>query len=70
MQINVGEQYFYKTSKSRGRPFVGKVVKRQGLFVKLENREGDVVSVQQKFIVRPYERLVYNTKAKRQAATA
>lgn len=66
MTIVVGENRFYKTSKGRGRPFVGEVVKNLGIAIIMKNlRTGEEMRVQPKFIGKPYEFKPYETKAKK-----
>ena len=49
--ITVGEKYFFKTAKTRGRPFVGEVVKKAGMFTMIQGRDGEVVRVK----TNPYQ---------------
>lgn len=65
--INVGEKYFFKTAKTRGRPFVGEVVKKAGMFTMIQNKDGDVVRVKTYLIGRPYVFTPYQTKKRREA---
>lgn len=70
MTINVGEKYFFKLAKTRGRPFVGEVVKRAGMFTMFQTGNGDIVRVKTALIGRPYEFKPYNTAKRRAAAEA
>lgn len=64
--VTVGEKYFFKLSKTRGRPFVGEVVKRAGMFTLMQGRDGEIVRVKTNLIGRSYTFTPYNT-AKRRA---
>lgn len=70
MTINVGEKYFFKLAKTRGRPFVGEVVKRAGMFTMVQGRDGEVLRVKTALIGRPYAFTPYNTKKRRELADA
>lgn len=67
--INVGEKYYFKTAKTRGRPFVGEVVRKAGMFTLMQGRDGEVIRVKTNLIGRPYTFTPYNT-AKRRAEAA
>lgn len=67
--INVGEKYFFKLAKTRGRPFVGEVVRKAGMFTLIQGKDGEVVRVKTNLIGRPYEFTPYNTKQRRAATT-
>lgn len=60
--MNVGEKYFFKLAKTRGRPFVGEIVKKAGIFTKMQIKNGEVINVPTKLIGRPYEFKPYNLK--------
>lgn len=57
--VEVGQKYYYKLSKTRGRPFVGEVKRRCGVFTEIENN-GEIVRVPTKFIIREYTFKPYN----------
>jgi hypothetical protein len=61
--INVGSKYFYKLSKSRGRPFVGEVTRKAGIFTEVVNKDGVTVRVPTKFIGKEYHFKPYNKKS-------
>ncbi len=63
VMVEVGKQYFYKTTKSRGRPFVGEVTRKMGALTELVNRKGETVRIQSKYILRPYAFKPYNKAA-------
>ena len=66
--MDKGDMVFYKLAKGRGRPFVGTVVKKMGIFTEIENKiNGDTVRVPTKFVGRAYEFRPYNTKSRKAA---
>jgi hypothetical protein len=67
--VTVGEMFTFKTTKGRGRPFVGEVVRKAGALTYMKMKDGAVVAVQSKMILKPYNFKPYNTK-KRQAEVA
>lgn len=69
MNVNVGEKFVFKKNVGRGRPFIGEVVKKAGMFTYMKVKNGDVIPVQTKMILHAYEFKPYNTK-KRQAEAA
>jgi hypothetical protein len=66
--VEVGKQYRFKTTKGRGRPSVGTVVRKAGVFVVVLNR-GQEVRLPVKALYTEHKFVPYNTK-KRQAAQA
>jgi hypothetical protein len=61
MEKIVGNDYHYKTTSGRGRPFVGKLVRKAGIFLELQNlRSGDVVRVSPGKVGKPYTFKPYN----------
>ena len=64
--VTVGEKFTFKTTKSRGRPFVGEVVRKAGALTYMKLKDGSVLPVQTKMVLKPYSFKPYNTK-KRQA---
>lgn len=67
--VAVGEKFTFKTTKSRGRPFVGEVVRKAGALTYMKLKDGTVLPVQTKMVLKPYSFKPYNTK-KRQAEVA
>lgn len=63
--VTVGEKFTFKTTKSRGRPFVGEVVRKAGALTIMKMKDGSVVTVQTKMIIKPYSFKPYNTKARK-----
>lgn len=59
--VEVGRKYYYKLAKTRGRPFVGEVVRRCGIFTEIENR-GEIVRVPTKMIIKEYTFKPYNKR--------
>ena len=64
---NVGEMVYFKTSKGRGRPYVGKIVRKMGIFTEIENK-GQMIRVPAKLVGKDYTFKPYNTKAIKAAA--
>lgn len=60
MELNVGEKYTFKITKGRGRPFVGQVIKKMGIFTILQMKDGQEVRVSTKNVIRKYEFKPYN----------
>lgn len=59
--MNIGDMYYYKTSKTRGRPYVGTVTRKLGFMVELRNKHnGQLMCVNTKYVGRPYEFKPYN----------
>ena len=67
--VAVGDQVYYKTSKTRGRPYVGTVIRKMGIFTEIENK-GEIIRVPSKLIKGTYTFRNYNTKARIAAAQA
>lgn len=67
--VTVGEKFTFKTTKSRGRPFVGEVVRKAGALTYMKLKDGTVLPVQTKMVLKPYSFKPYNTK-KRQTEVA
>lgn len=65
--VTVGEKFTFKTTKSRGRPFVGEVVRKAGALTYMKMKDGTVVPVQTKMVLKPYSFKPYNTKARKAA---
>ena len=65
--MNIGEKFTFKVSKGRGRPFVGEIIKKQGVFTVMKMKNGEEVRISTKNIIKPYEFKPYNTR-KRDAA--
>ncbi len=52
--IAVGDEFRYKVTNGRGRPAVGKVIAKNGLFIKMENlRTKEVSLVKRKMLTTP-----------------
>lgn len=60
----IGEKYTFKTTKSRGRPFVGEIVRKAGALTYMKMKDDNVVAVQTKMVLKPYSFKPYNTKAR------
>lgn len=60
--MEIGQMYTFKKSSGRGRPSVGKVVRKAGILTYLELKSGEVISIQTKYLLKPYEFKQYNTK--------
>lgn len=63
--VTVGEKFTFKTTKSRGRPFVGEVVRKAGALTYMKMKDGTVVPVQTKMVLKPYSFKPYNTKTRK-----
>lgn len=66
MNVEVGKQYRFRTNPGRGRPSVGTVVRKAGVFVVVLNR-GQEVRIHPKRLYAEHTFVPYNTK-KRQLA--
>jgi len=64
--MNIGEMYTFKRTAGRGRPFVGEVVRKAGLFTYMKMKDGTTVAVYTNRILNKYEFKPYNTKARRE----
>jgi hypothetical protein len=63
--VTVGQKVVFKTVKGRGRPSVGEVVRRAGIFVEIRDRNGEIVRVRPAMITNEnYTFKPYNTKAR------
>lgn len=63
--VTVGEMFTFKTTKTRGRPFVGEVVRKAGALTYMKMKDGTVLPVQTKMVLNPYSFKPYNTKNRR-----
>lgn len=64
--INVGEMFYFKTGKGRGRPYVGEVVKKMGIFTLMRTKKGEELRIQTKFLGNPYAFKPYQTKKRKE----
>lgn len=67
-EVTVGEMYTFKKTATRGRPFVGTVVKRQGMYVVMETKKGETMFVKPERLIAPYSFKPYMTRARKAAA--
>jgi len=68
--ITVGEMRYFKTVKAKGRPFVGEVVKKMGMFTMMMNKNGETVRIKTSLVGKPYFFKPYETKGRLAAAVA
>lgn len=62
--IEVGAEYHYRLKKGRGRPYVGEVVRKAGIFTEVKNKiSGDVHRVPTGLIGNPYSFKPYKKAA-------
>ncbi len=66
--LTVGNQYRFKRTVGKGRPFVGTLTRKLGALVEFETKTGVLVRVQAKYVKAPYEFRNYNTKNNTEAA--
>ena len=67
--ITVGEKRRFKLAKTRGRPFVGTVARKAGVFTIFTVKDGSEVRVRNSLVGAVYTFKPYDT-AKRRAAAA
>jgi hypothetical protein len=66
--VQIGQMFRFKKSPTRGRPFVGTVVRRQGMFWVLENNKGQAFFVKPEQLTGIYVFKPYNTRKRRAEA--
>lgn len=62
MEIEVGKMYYFKLNGRRGRPFVGEVVRKAGIFTEFMNK-GKLIKAPTKYVSKPYSFKPYGKKA-------
>lgn len=66
--VQVGQMFRFKKTATRGRPFVGTVVKRQGMFWVMETQKGQTMFVKADQLTAPYVFKPYNTRRRQTEA--
>jgi hypothetical protein len=68
-EVTVGDQVRYRVTKGRGRPAVGEVLAKNGLFIKIKNLgSGEIQNVNRDRLTAPYEFKPYAMSDKQRKA--
>lgn len=68
--MNVGEKILFKVRDGRGRPAIGEIVKKQGMFIQVRTKSNELKFVKASMVTNPYSFKPYMTKARRAAQVA